>query len=231
MNRRNAVVAAVVGCMALMGFTLITPRYDLSDEQRTRLNTESRLGGGSGLGKFINVVKYPDGIGSAMFEPEGRKLEDVPPVKLGDSFSSGASLEGVAFELGMPSRTDGVEMGDYENFVPEVRDDGLYVTYTSSFINLMNESTKEMVFRNVDDTLFGANGYVSAEEMQRFFEDDRTEVVSYECNSEDMLTGTCSVKLRLDGNTLITDAVNDCPRRIKSSDIDGLIGDLVKMWR
>jgi hypothetical protein len=233
MNRSSRVVVIIVAavlCVGMGGFAatrlLADPSYALTQVQRDQIN-ESARSGSNGLTGFERTYEYPNG----MFNHERDKTDvaDVPPVKVGDSFVSSGSLEQLAFINGVPSRKDGKEMGEITSFTPSTTKNGVYVTYYRQFTNAMTNVRETAVHYNSNTSLFGNDGLVSADEMLAFFNDPTTELVSLKHDEDDILW-KCVVDLEFRGNTLRTDAADDCPRFIDDSSTDQLVADLVDWY-
>jgi hypothetical protein len=226
-------IAAALG-VSLSGCSLahrvVTPRYDMTNEQHSHLNMTARLGF-NGLDEFTMMVKYPNGIGSLDFNSLGLEPAPVPPVKLGQSFGSNESLDAVAAKAHiLASRDDGKDMRVDKSFTPEVRSDETYVTYSSFFRNIYNEATEKVVFRNPDATIFGGNGYASVDQMKKFFRSDRTELVSLSSDEKEQDRDKCKIGLSFDGNKLVTNVADDCDFYVKHTDTAGILEDLESIW-
>lgn len=231
MNRSERVlmtIAAVVsisltGCSAIEALT--TPSYNLTQIQRDKINESARLGY-DGLTRFEWTYQEPYGTTNIDAVYSDRDKSEVPPIKLGESFTSHESLETLASKRGYSPRDDGEEMDETNNFTPTVTEDGAYIAYIARFVNVAGKSYTTTVLRNPDATLFGSDGIVSVDEMLTFYNDPATELVSMKHKVDDV-SWNCTINLELKGNSLRTNAANSCSKYVDDSSTDQLVIDLV----
>lgn len=230
MKRSKRVIVAIA---ALVGVSLAgavayeelkTPHYDLTADQLTHLSMTARLGY-DGLEGFEMAVQHPHGITFG----DAQSVDRNPVGKLGQPFGSDENLDAIAQKLGY-ARDDGQEMQSTDTFTPEARADGTYVTTGSILVNMGGDSHEKFVFRNPDTSLFGHSGTVTVAQMEAFFRNPRTELVSLNYYDNDMLWGKCTIDLAFHGNTLITDAASECPHFVTHTSTPELLADLEGIW-
>jgi hypothetical protein len=105
-------------------------------------------------------------------------------------------------------------------------ENGSYVTKVSDFNGAGWDKTETMVLRNPNRTMFGYDGTATAEEIITFYKNSATELVSYDSHEPDGAVPGCDIDITVRNKVMRTNAPEQCPNLISSSDAPGIIMDV-----
>jgi hypothetical protein len=209
---------------AMKNAVLGPPRYDLTESQLGHLDATARLG-----------YYGQDGFQMLLDNFDGPSLKRTATVRLGEKFSvdSSATLQAALADHPEAALYGGnTDLKDADGYTPSADENGSYVTYDGTFVNLYDRVSKSLVLRNPDPKFFGDDGVVSIPEMSAFFASALTQLASvhYVEHDDASYEPDCAFDLNVDGSTLATDAVEGCKHHVRHSTTPELLTDLEGMW-